>query len=60
MDQPSKVANPARGQLKRENQYFPVPYAFNPQTVRCTVSSEVRHACLQNLRGCAKDDGIRA
>ena len=25
MDQPGKVANPARGQLKRENKIFPVP-----------------------------------
>ena len=24
MDQPGKVANPARGQLNRENKYFPV------------------------------------
>ena len=24
-DQPSKVANPARGQLNRENEFFPVP-----------------------------------
>ena len=24
MDQPGRVANPARGQLKRENEYFPV------------------------------------
>ena len=24
MDQPGKVANPARGQLDRENDYFPV------------------------------------
>ena len=24
MDQPGKVANPARGQLKRESEYFPV------------------------------------
>ena len=24
-DQPGKVANPARGQLSRENEYFPVP-----------------------------------
>ena len=24
-NQPGKVANPARGQLKRENEYFPVP-----------------------------------
>ena len=23
-DQPGKVANPARGQLNRENEYFPV------------------------------------
>ena len=25
MDQPVKVANPARGQLNRENEYFPDP-----------------------------------
>ena len=25
MDQPGKVANPARGQLTTENEYFPVP-----------------------------------
>ena len=25
MDQPGKVANPARGQLSRENEYSPVP-----------------------------------
>ena len=25
-DQPGKVANPARGQLNRENGYFPVPF----------------------------------
>ena len=25
MDQPSKVNNPARGQLNRENEYFPAP-----------------------------------
>ena len=24
-DQPGKVANPARGQLNREKEYFPVP-----------------------------------
>ena len=24
-DQPGKVANPARGQLSKENEYFPVP-----------------------------------
>ena len=24
MDQPGEVANPARGQLNRENEYFPV------------------------------------
>ena len=24
-DQPGKFANPARGQLDRENEYFPVP-----------------------------------
>ena len=26
-DQPGQVANPARGQLNRENGYFPVPFA---------------------------------
>ena len=25
MDQPGKVASPARGQLNREHEYFPVP-----------------------------------
>ena len=25
VDQPGKVSNPARGQLNRENGYFPVP-----------------------------------
>ena len=25
IDQPGMVVNPARGQLKRENEYFPVP-----------------------------------
>ena len=25
MDQPGKVTNPARGQLNRENNHFPVP-----------------------------------
>ena len=25
MNQPGKVDNPARGQLNRENEYFPVP-----------------------------------
>ena len=25
MDQPGKVANPARGRLNRENEYSPVP-----------------------------------
>ena len=24
-DQPGKVANPARGKLNRENEFFPVP-----------------------------------
>ena len=28
MDQPGKVANPARGQLNRENEYFPVQYMY--------------------------------
>ena len=31
MDQPDKVANPARGQLNRENEYF--PSAFAPENL---------------------------
>ena len=28
MDQPGEVANPARGQLNRENEYFPLSEIF--------------------------------
>ena len=28
MDQPGQVANPARGQLNRENEHFPVPVSL--------------------------------
>ena len=34
MDQPGEVANPARGQLNRENEYFPVcPRPFAPENL---------------------------
>ena len=32
MDQPGKVANPARGQLNKEKQYFPLS-AFAPENL---------------------------
>ena len=31
MDQPGMVANPARGELNRENEYFPVP-VYSPHS----------------------------
>ena len=41
MDQPSMVANPARGQLSRENEYFPVRVrleCFDSNTaIKCTT-----------------------
>ena len=33
MDQPGKVANPARGQLYRENEHFPVRVQFAPENL---------------------------
>ena len=34
MDQPGKVANPARGQLNRETEYLPVrPRSFAPENL---------------------------
>ena len=36
MDQPGKVANPARGQLNMENEYFPVS-PFAPENYECTT-----------------------
>ena len=33
MDQPGKVANPARGQLNRENEYSPVPVRAVPENL---------------------------
>ena len=34
MDQPGEVANPARGQLNRENEYFPFSLsAFAPENL---------------------------
>ena len=42
MDQPGKVANPARGQLNRENEHSPVPvrgsgiHVERPHSIFCT------------------------
>ena len=41
MDQPTKVANPARGQLNRENEYFPVPVRASELVSRDRFSSPV-------------------
>ena len=41
MDQPGKVANPARGQLNRENKYFPVPFAAENSVSRDGFSRPV-------------------
>ena len=50
-DQPGKVANPARGQLKRENVYFSVPFAPKNLVSRdgfdSTVSRQPAHLHTQ-------------
>ena len=38
MDQPGKVANPARGQLNRENEYSPVPVRGEIVMVRAVAA----------------------
>ena len=56
MDQPGKVANPARGQLNKENEYSPVPvrawefgidirsiYIYTACVVR---KSQVQYVCM--------------
>ena len=46
MDQPGKVANPARGQLNRENEYFPVRVrAWESGLVRRVRQSRPASAC---------------
>ena len=40
-DQPGKVANPARGQLNRENEHFPVPVRGSPYLCGPPVVSEM-------------------
>ena len=42
MDQPGKVANRARGQLDRENDYFPVPVRAR----EFGLSRRVQQSCL--------------
>ena len=41
MDQPGKVANPARGQLKRENEDSPVPVRAQELMLRDRFSRPV-------------------
>ena len=49
-EQPGKVANPARGQLNRENEYFPVPVrAGEFGLLRRVRSSRPASACLFSL-----------
>ena len=43
MDQPGKVANPARGQLNRENEHFPVRVPWKDKSIDC-VQSDIRPA----------------
>ena len=43
MDQPGEVANPARGQLNRENEYFSVP-------VRASYFTGLSNVVLVRLR----------
>ena len=39
-DQPGKVANPARGQLNRENVFFPVIFSLSPSAPENSVSRD--------------------
>ena len=47
MDQPGKVANPARGQLNRENEYSPVPV----RNIRGCQSGSTWSAGQKKIRG---------
>ena len=52
MDQPGKVANPARGQLIRENEYFPVPVrAWEFGLARRVRQSRPASACSSPYSG---------
>ena len=52
MDQPGKVANPARGQLNRENEYFPVRVrAWEFGLARRVRSSRPASACSSPYSG---------
>ena len=52
-DQPGKVANPARGQLNRENDFFPVPVrASKFGFVRRVRQSRPASACSSPYPGC--------
>ena len=52
MDQQGKVANPARGQLNRENEYFPVRVrAWDFGTTRRVRQSRPASACSSPYSG---------
>ena len=52
MDQPGKVANPARGRLNRENEYSPVPVrAWEIGLARRIQSSRPASACSSPYSG---------
>ena len=52
MDQPGKVANPARGQLNRENEYSPVPVcAWEFGLARRVQPSRPASACSSPYSG---------
>ena len=52
MDQPGNVTNPARGQLKRENEYFPVRVrAWEFGLVRRVRQSRPASACSSSYSG---------
>ena len=52
MDQPGKVANPARGELDRESEYFPVPVV---RDVDALAKLQVGTECMLNLPGNIED-----
>ena len=55
MEQQGKVANPARGQLNRENQYFPVPVrAWEFGLARRVQPSRSASAVSRNKKVCVR------
>ena len=58
MDQPGKVANPARGQLNKKNEYFPVPVSRLRNWSRETCSAVLSCVSLLILHTQAESDGL--